>query len=230
MTKIRKIFLLASLAILIAIGFFVYYHFFTFHVTRTNPTARNIATLSPFLEIYFNKDVDNISSVSSTPDGLIDSYEIIDNKIFIKLNGMAPIESQIVISSINSQDGYNINDYTLLFTPEETLADDLPQDQLDYIIEQQDRFAPLKADPVLEFIPYSSIGYSIEPEIVGMREDGSNIIDINITINLSGADMRINPDQATIDYYNDAIDYLTSNGINIDDYTINQEIIEASLY
>ena len=78
-------------------------------------------------------------------------------------------------------------------------------------------------DPFADILPFSTMEYTI-------RQSPSADNTLNITINTSAADERIDPDGAIESYKQQATQYLLDNNVDLEKYKLNYEIIHASLY
>ena len=81
------------------------------------------------------------------------------------------------------------------------------------------------ADPILAFLPYSTLSYVI----TGGGDVGGKY-KLNVKIQLSAADVRLDADAAAEAYKAQARAWVKSIGMNLDDYIFNFEIISSSLY
>lgn len=78
-------------------------------------------------------------------------------------------------------------------------------------------------DPILQYLPHSDSNYQItlDPDL---RKT------LNVTLQTSAADERIDPDAAIASYRQAVRDWITSVGLDPGTYTINYTVIRASLY
>jgi len=78
-------------------------------------------------------------------------------------------------------------------------------------------------DPILEFLPYSDSNYSVT-----YSPDAKKTL--NVTIYTSAADERMDPNAAVASYEQAVRDWIVSVGLDPNAYTINYDVIHASLY
>lgn len=142
--KLVQLLKLATVAIIIFVLAFSVYEIVSsrrFHVVGTNPDISNVATVSPFLKIKFNKPLagKNISVTSSY--SIIKSYSVQDKTLVINLSVpmTAGYSYYVKINSISDAKGDKIVNKVFSFVPKTVVAQDLPADQQQALLQAQDR-------------------------------------------------------------------------------------------
>lgn len=213
----------ASIAVL-GVCWFSYYYFFTFHIIKTTPSTRDIATLTPSISIQLNREIKDIHTITISPNpDYIDSYSFSGKEISISLNELFAEKIEITLIDVQSVEG-DIITKSLTFTPSEKNFSELPEYQQDEILVRQDKNTDKNADPIQLVIPHSTLNYSLSLSIVGQKPNGGNRYEIEARIILSQTDINIDEQKAIDTYKNDIDTYLTSNNIDPDSYTINYTI------
>ena len=109
-----------------------------------------------------------------------------------------------------------------------TMASCLSKEELKYgefncknLLSGEDIIEP--DDPILQYLPHSDSNYQItfDPEL------GKTL---NVTLQTSAADERIDPEAAVASYRQAVRDWITSVGLDPNTYTIKYTVIHASLY
>jgi len=209
----------------LAIIWYIYYTFFTFHITSTTPHTREISTLTPSLHITVNRDIESIAEISVTPRAdTIESYSFSGREIYISLSELTKGEQiTITLSEVKSADG-DILTKRISFTPKEVAAEDLPEAQLKELLEKQDSNTDSSADPIQSVVPHSTLQYDLALTARGQDDNGRERYSVDARILLSQADVSTD-ESGAIARIKDAInDYLRSNTINPDDYQIDYVI------
>lgn len=142
---------LAVLAIIIFVLAFSVYEIVSsrrFHVIGTTPDINNVATVSPFLKIKFNKPLSgkNISITSSY--SIIKSYSVQDKTLIINLSVpmTAGYSYYVKVDSIADAKGDKIVNKVFLFVPKIVNSQDLPADQQQALLQAQDRHSKTQSN------------------------------------------------------------------------------------
>lgn len=194
-----------------------------FRVLQTTPSITNtISTSTSVIKIDFSHDLSDEVAYNHTLilDGqsIVNEVERHERSLYIRIFELEEGKTyKISFAPIKSTNGNTIDklrlEFKAVFIPYERLS----QAQKELEAGETDRFEA--EDPVLEFIPYSTLGYSLEP-VNGVSEEGSYELLINLKIFLSNAD-RGYEQEATEAYKNQAFEYLRSNDINPESYKFN---------
>lgn len=221
----KKRILVASLLPLIIIGFFVLRFFFTLYISSSSPSLGAISYQTPSLKLTFNKPLQS-SSVKIEGNGVIfeDKVSIKDSTIKLYLNSAnlsAGKEASFSLKAV-SNDGFKY-DSTVRFTPRDISFSDLPSDQQKEIKRLEGERPAYYTDPIMHYIPYSTLSYALAPSFV-TTPDGETRLTIDLTVYLSQVDLS---NKATIikQRVAEAKKYLSSKGLNPDQYSFNLDII-----
>ncbi|NCO10953.1 hypothetical protein GW930_03575 [Candidatus Saccharibacteria bacterium] len=206
-----------------------YIQLFTFFNTGITPSPNNTSRFSQFIDISFNKDLKSVGFVKISPNSsILASYEINKSSVRLFINDIVEYETlSIELQQIESVDGYKLDSFQF----DVVLTDDLTDgEQLERALEEQDETTELRSDPILEHIPHSTLSYKITPDMTRVRADGSSIVDVNVEVFLTAADMRGDRDAALSVYKKQVEEYFSLKSINTENYTITYTIVESSLY
>jgi hypothetical protein len=119
-----------------------------FKVTNTDPTVGNVAAISPYFKISFNKTLSGNGISISSSKGIVDSYSVQNKTITITLNTPLSVGANdyIKINKISDKSGNNIKNKTFNFTTLNTAYQDLPVDQQQIILKAQTQTKPSKSN------------------------------------------------------------------------------------
>src|ERR1700722_17293767 len=84
--KYRKPIIIAAVVVIFLFCVFQVYSTLTFHETSTDPGVNNVATLSPFFKINFNKSLSSKNIKISYKGGAGDTYKVQGKTLTIYLN------------------------------------------------------------------------------------------------------------------------------------------------
>lgn len=220
--NIRLIVVVTALAILAYVGFLIWQNT-QFRVTGTTPsTSGSVATSTSVIKIDFSHDLSEEVVYNRTiiDDGqsLVREIERRDRSLYVRIFEIFEGENYTIsFKDILSSDGEVIKNFRLTFTAKYIPSERLSQAQKELENGETDRFEV--EDPILKHIPYSTIGYSLEP-VNSVSEEGSYALFVNMKIFLSNTDRGFE-EEAVESYKKQAFDYLRSKGINSDDYEFN---------
>jgi hypothetical protein len=226
----RAIFIGIITLTVIIIGAILFYTFFVFHITSITPDPRGASYLTPRLVVQLNKNIkkDSIKVVSKS--GLNLETEVKDSTLTINILTSMKVNERytITIESLSSESGDEIknHDITLVTTKNGALNE---EDEKIVLDRQQANKPDFFKDPILKYLPHSTLDYSIISKIyyVGTKDQKISII---ITLELSAADVRTNRDAAIQQYKQEAMNYLSSlEGVDLSKYEIEVKVDASSL-
>ena len=114
-----------------------------FNVDTTNPKLNNIATISPYLQINFTRDLSSKNFKYTSSNDLIKSYTIKGKTVQLNFNGgkfKAGQKYSVTIQSISSKAGETITNHKLEFTTTERTFESLSAEEQKAAIAAQDTF------------------------------------------------------------------------------------------
>lgn len=222
----KKWLLLGGCVLLILMVGLLYYTLFTFHVTGTTPDTKKFSHLSPFIDIHFNKELDENDLDLSVDQSPITGHSVVDKKTLrIGLDTLElDQEYTIQIYRITAKDGKVITNKFLRFNTKDIPFDKLSKSQSEQILKAQDTPNGPKADPILSFLPYSDLHFNLEPIV------NSETVEIKAELLLSNADVKTDRTSAIEQYKKEVDDYLNSTKLDISKYNLQYVIIEPSIY
>jgi len=230
--KYRKIIIVAVLLIVISIAWVIYYSIFVFHISSITPDTGSVSRYAPVLRVHFNKELAD-GKVEVSGDIVKSSEVQAGNKTLVvylkELDLKKDANYHFTISSITSKSGDVIKNKNITFHTKDIAFGKISQEDQKIILDAQQAAKPkLYSDVIFEYLPYSTLTYSIEA-----HEPVSDVpnVKVIITATLSAADVRIDRNSAVQKAYNDAKTYLSSlKGISLPNYDIQYEVVEPSLY
>ncbi|MDZ7744475.1 MAG: copper resistance protein CopC [Candidatus Saccharibacteria bacterium] len=220
-------------ALLLIFGIKIYLDNQRFQVFSTTPSlTQTVATSTSVIKLDFNKPLSDDSSYNRTLIKDLDELAYIHDveragdSLLVRLGTLnSGQEYTVTFNDIISADGDVISDLSYTFFVDYIPYDRLSEAQKALELQETDRGS--EDDPVLNYVPHSTLRYEINP-IQRTNNDGVYSLGLDIKIILSNAD-RSNQDAAIATYKEMAMDYLRSVDINPDDYDIYYRIIEPTL-
>lgn len=220
----KRLFVVLILLLLVA-GFFAYRFFFTLYINSTNPSLGSVSYQTPFLELTFNKRLEP-SSVKIEEKGVVfsDKRQVTGSTLKLYLNtvNLSVGEEASFSLKVTSKDGYSYSG-DVRFTPRNISFNNLPDDQQKAIKRLEGERPKYYTDPVMKYIPYSTLSYSLSPNFI-TNVDGNTYLTIDLKVYLSEVDL--NNKQAVIKQRVKAANqYLSSKGIDPSKYSINLSVV-----
>jgi len=144
-----------------------YLVFFTsngFRITGFSPTLNNIATTTPYIDIYFSEPVSENDLSISSPNNIVSRY-IIQSPKDVRVYITYPLNNnqkyEIVLDKIISFKGAVINFKTIPFTPLYTDPSSIPKSQIKYIVSKQDKSnSQIYGTTLVNILPYIAPGFT----------------------------------------------------------------------
>jgi hypothetical protein len=143
-TRLRKPIIIAIIVIIVLVVGLItvrVHQLSQFRITTSNPSLNNVATISPFLKLTFNRQLTNNGfSISSSPS-IITGHTISGNQLDLTLNSpSSPLndnKTYTITLSIAATDGERITNKQITFTPKYVPSQDIPKDQGAAILQHQ---------------------------------------------------------------------------------------------
>lgn len=211
--KYKKIVWGVTIALIIILLVFIMYRIFIFQVINTNPSNNSkISAGSLDITIEFNKDLKQIELNKQLfeSDKIISEYHVEGSKLIIKvINLRQNNKYEIYLKNVESKNGDVVDLFAYTFETTYIPFSDLPSN-----IQKSQQETTDKGnidDPILKIIPKQAYTFSIDPFF---NEKGELIVKITlpVTNNTSKSDL--------VEYKRQALDFLKSNNINPNNYTI----------
>jgi hypothetical protein len=117
-----------------------------FHAVSTDPKTSNVATVSPFFKINFNKTLSKSGVVISLQPSIINSYQVQGKTLVINLNIPlnAGVRYYIKINNISDISGRRITNKLFTFIPQYVASQDLTNAQKQALLKKQSQKPPSK--------------------------------------------------------------------------------------
>ena len=147
--NIKRMFSFFSLLVVGFTAFFIY-RITSFHIVSTDPNIGSINTVSPFFNIYFNKELVSNGAVITSSPNIISSYHILGKAIYINLNTPLSTKDTYSIFIKKVQDvNHKIINKSFVFTPVFLSPSNLPKDQKAVLRKKQNQYNKTHANPIL---------------------------------------------------------------------------------
>lgn len=110
-----------------------------FHVVSTDPRANNVAAVSPFFKINFNRDLNDKGLAISAMPNIVSTYSVSGKMIIIELTTPLDLKKKytITVSNISDTKGETIARKVFAFTPNNIPGTALSKDQQQAILQKQ---------------------------------------------------------------------------------------------
>jgi hypothetical protein len=192
-----------------------------FRISGTEPNVKKVSTISPFLKVSFNRTLSKTGlDVIGNPATLVKSYAVSGKILTINLG--TPLQSgrtySITINRIQSADGEKITNQQFVFKPSYIESTKLSADQQRALLLQQSN-GDLKADPILPHLPYSTIDFDLETNLAPDPNNPGPKVKLTADLFINNADAA-GGDAAVAKYKQEVRDYISSLGLNPDNYDI----------
>jgi hypothetical protein len=222
------IIIVAVVCFTIIMYLFIYNHVI-FRVTGTNPSINSVSSVAPFFKINFTQPLsgDNLSLNVSDPS--IIRRQAISNKTLILTLNQLQIDKHytVTINSITSKSGKTITNQSFHFTTKSITYNELPKDQQQGIINNQSYSTNGQNDPILKYLPASSLHYTISAQFSNDSTTKNNLV-LATQILLSQADLGPGEDNTIKSYEQEAADYVKSLGFDVSKYDFKFMVIRPS--
>jgi hypothetical protein len=227
----KKLIVIVIVIILVIASVFFAIKNSKFHVVSTDPNTNEVASVSPFFKINFNKTLSsNGLKVSSSP-AIISSYKVSGKYINADLNIPLQLNQTytITVGYVADAAGDTITNRTFTFTAKDVPSNGLSKEQQQALLHTQTQYLQNTSDPILGHLPYGGLTFSLSG--TQTMQNGKTVVILNARLLLTAADVNSGPDaeQAAINQYKqDVINYIQSLGINPNNYTINYEVVQPT--
>jgi hypothetical protein len=139
--RLKQLFAILLVLALIIICWAIY-NSRTFHIVSTSPSRNNVATVSPYFKINFNKRL-STKNINISENPQLGSYVINGKTITINIDNVMNQNKTytITIGYISDTSGQVIKNSTISFTPVYQPPNDLSQSQTNTMLKNQDKAA-----------------------------------------------------------------------------------------
>jgi len=217
-SSVIKIIVVVLLVVVVFVGYSRYIDS-KFRVVGTSPATGKISTISPWLDIDFNRQITQKGfSISHIPK-FVNNYTLGKEMLVLNLN--TPLDSGQVYSitfSVTDTVGDKLINKTVSFQPNNIPFSSLPKDQQKTILNDQAAYSRAHNNPILAYLPHNTIDYNLS----GSYNNHSQLI-LYAELFLSEADMS-NQNSAIANYKQEVASYIESIGLNPANYNIDYSI------
>ena len=194
-----------------------------FHVVSTNPPVNAVSSVAPFFKINFNKTLIASSVKISSYPNVIGSYTVDGKTIdvsLLSLNLAVPYRINVVYAE--STNHAVIKNQVFYFVTKDISANDLPKDQQQAILKNQQVYPTVESDPIIKDLPHATLNYTLTAHIIKEVNNQSKLV-LEAQIQLSQADNG-NQAAAVANYKQQIISYIQSLGLDPNNYTIDYTV------
>jgi hypothetical protein len=225
----RHIKVVAGFLAVVFVGIVIWvliYTFVIFHITSVTPSG-TVSHLQPQIVVMFNKELSQ-EGLGIKSDNISFTTAVEGSVLTINLdNYMEPGKTySITIESVQSTTGDRVKNHVIRFTA----SDDytlLNEEDSQIILDRQADKTGLYADPIYQYLPYSTLDYEIK---ASGGTDIGEVASIEIIIELSASDAKSSRSAAVSRYKREAVKYLSNlEGVNISKYKITTTVIDPIL-
>ncbi len=132
--------------LIIIIGLLVWWQSRKFHVVNTDPGTNNVASISPFFKLNFNKPVSPSGFAASASPRFYSSYKIGGKTVTFSLN--IPLSQAqtytLTINHVSSTSGDQLSNLKFSFKPQAANDQNVSQSQSQALLQQQSQKPPSK--------------------------------------------------------------------------------------
>lgn len=217
---------------LILIALFVVWLVFNvmlFRITGTNPSTSRVSNIAPFFKVQFTKNLSSERlSVSASDPSIIRKTQVDGKTLIINLNQLQLKKTYTVhLNHIQATSGDAIKNKMFTFTTVDIPYNNLPKDQQQGVINNQSYFTTGQNDPILAYLPASSLHYTITAMFGGDSSTKSSLV-LDTKILLSNADAGTGENDTIKAYEQEATDYIKGLGFDPSKYTFQFTVVSPS--
>lgn len=157
----RRAFLIVIIVCLVVGLGYAIYNSLVFRLVSTSPSTSNVAVVTPFFKVNFNKQLRSRSVKVSGSTGLVASYSTQGSTLTILFN--QPLELtkhySLVVRDIVASNGQTLPNKTFSFLAKNIATSNLPADQRAALNTQQQQYdEAISGDPLVQLLPFQGGG------------------------------------------------------------------------
>jgi len=212
----KRITILAGSIIILLVLFIVFQliSLEKFHVVSTDPTTNQVSNAVPFFKVNFNKSLlASALTITSSPS-ITKDYSISGKTLNITLAPLTVNQAYTIsIKSITDTSQKTLSNLVFRFTAKSIYPTDLPKDQQQAILKNQDNYSSPANDPIFKNLPHQTLSYTLTGQI------SSSQLLLNAQLFVSQAEMG-DESAAVAQDKQEVVSYIQSLGLNPSNYTI----------
>jgi hypothetical protein len=194
-------------------------------IVGNDPNIDNMTIWTPYLKINLNKPVSSASlSISASPDILYGRPISRGKTVIIYLS--VPLDPSktytIMVRRIASASGQQVINKQYSFRPKVVSQGQIPDDQREALILRNQQ-SPVYKDPLLTHLPFRSVDFSLTSSF-GSTDNNQPVLTLKAQLVLHRAQLG-NSDAAIAADKQQVRDYISSFGLNPDNYTLQYSVI-----
>lgn len=198
-----------------------------FRIAKTDPKLSDVASLTSFINVEFSEPIVR-SSVSIPNQANVKRYEISDKAIKIYINN-PDVDKRVTITIdkvTSAQTGKQLVNQKLSFKPKKKEWHQIPKEQQESVLAEQDKKSAYMEDPILAHMPYNTPDYKISA-VVG--DDDKVRLEAKITPSNADTDDNDKLNPVAVQSYKDAVvKYIQSLGFDPVKYDLKFTVINPA--
>ncbi len=199
----------------------------TFRVTSITPDlGKTVATSTDVIEVSFSKELQNktdyLDNKTADNSKIVSSVTVDSKRMLIDLKPLQAGEYSITIKNIVAKNGQTMSELKLNFSAEYVPYSQLSDKEKELQLSQTDVDA--LEDPLDQYLPQSDLGYYLSGGFTDSKNPEQYVLNARIT--LSKADVSTGREAAIAVQKQKIRDFISSQGLNPDDYPISYEIVD----
>lgn len=215
-----------TLVVLGVVGWFIY-NTVVFREIGTSPAKNHVSYLSPYFSIQFNHELKNQEvEVSISPNTVYEAV-VHGSSLFIYFDALT-VDTfyTITLDEIADTQGKKITNLQYSFMAQGIPYSELSSAEQNEIIKRQDSPTIENSDPIMTYLPYSTLNYNLKGVVVSGGDTSEGTVQVDAEIILYNSDINTGKDSAVAKYKQEIKSYFTTNNINPEEYIINYAITE----
>jgi len=202
-----------------------------FHVVSSVPDATGtVPTSLNSFQVETNKDlapdIDYMKQLED-PAQHVKSIKVDGKKLKITTAEHAVDKKySFTIKNIRAKSGESIQAVKFNYTARYVAYEKLSKAEKAQLEEQ--KTSVLKADPILDHLPHSTLDYSLEAQFGDAEAGATSSFVLNAKLLLTNADVKIGEAQAVDSYKKEVTDYITSLGLKPESYIIQYQVVRPN--
>ncbi len=217
----KRLLAIAVLIVVLLVGYSVYIVIkdSTFRVVNTNPPTNDVASVSPFFNIQFNRNLKaNDLKITASPN-IISSYRVSGSFVYINLQ--TPLNTNtkytISVSGIIDSKGQKLTNQLFSFTPRYVPTQDLSNAQRQALLKKQLKYNQQHSNPIVKYLPHTTPDFTLNYSYQTVNNSQQLVLIAELFIPQAQAN---NITATANQEKQDVVSYIQSLGLNPNNYQI----------
>ncbi|SRR6266542_3097094 len=222
--NLRQRIILLLVAVMLVISAWVAWQQIPFRLAGTAPVLAKVTILDRSVDINFSHTLDpQKTSVKSA--SFISSYTVDKKTIHVNLSGLDLNEQYtIAVPRATDRSGHTLRDLSFKFTAAKGDESKLSAAQKQKLLQEQQQSKPeTVTDSVLQYVPYATLDFRIDPVAEGdkLKLHIQLLLPPNVSGDQENSQIALSKSEAVF--------YLQSHKIDMNKYTIEYEVVHEEL-